>query len=198
MSDEIDVESKKQPATKFVGFGAPEAFGSHIFKVNIPAGRAGDVVVFEDYGYLAGINGTSDFDVRAKLLRSKWTLAADTSRRDFNSRLRSKKVAPSTWKPDDNLIDRMLGKELCILLWAIEHSTSQDEIEVICRKWSSLRPEERWWLYAMTVAEAGQAEDLNRGWRKALYHALSDGEPALKKPKKISVPEVAFTPGLFD
>ena len=28
----------------------------------------------------------------------------------------------------------------------------------------------------MTVAEAGLPEDTRRGWRRALFHALSDGE----------------------
>ncbi|MBU3594600.1 DUF3780 domain-containing protein [Polynucleobacter sp. 71A-WALBACH] len=198
MSDELLRKSNKQSAIKFVGFGAPEAFGAHIFKVNIPVGRSGDVLVMEDYGYLAGINGNPDFDLRVRLPRSKWTLAADTSRKDFNARLRAKQVSPSTWKPDENFLDRMLGKELCILLWAIEHTNSSDEIEVICRKWSSLRPEERWWLYAMTVAEGGQAEDAMRGWRKALHLALSDGEPTLKRPRKTSIFEESRTPGLFD
>jgi hypothetical protein len=47
---------------------------------------------------------------------------------------------------------------------------------VICSKWAALRPEERWWLFAMTVAEAGLPDDTSRGWRRALFHALSDGE----------------------
>ncbi len=28
----------------------------------------------------------------------------------------------------------------------------------------------------MTVAEAGLSDDTQRGWRRALFHALSDGE----------------------
>ena len=198
MGDEVLNKNSKQAAIKFEGFGAPKDFGAHRFKVQIPAGRSGDVLVIEDYGYLAGINGNPDSDLRVRLPRSKWTAAADASRKDFNARLRAKKVAPSTWKPDENFLDRMLGKELCVLLWAIEHSNLPEEIEVICRKWSSLRPEERWWLYAMTVAEGGMAEDLKRGWRKALYNALSDGEPSPKRNKKTSIFEESHTPGLFD
>ena len=54
---------------------------------------------------------------------------------------------------------------------------------MICSKWAALRPEERWWLFAMTVAESGLPEDTQRGWRRALFHALSDGEksPAHRK-----------------
>jgi hypothetical protein len=39
-------------------------------------------------------------------------------------------------------------------------------------------PGKRWlvsWVL-MTVAEAGLPEDTQRGWRRALFHALSDGE----------------------
>jgi len=36
----------------------------------------------------------------------------------------------------------------------------------------------------MTVAEAGLPEDTQRGWRRAPFHALSDGEkPAIRKKR---------------
>jgi hypothetical protein len=72
-------------------------------------------------------------------------------------------------------VERILGKELCVLAWAAE-TANADQIPVICSKWAALRPEERWWLFAMTVAEAGLPEDTQRGWRRALFHALSEGE----------------------
>jgi hypothetical protein len=72
-------------------------------------------------------------------------------------------------------LDRFLGRELCVLAWAAEHATAQ-ECGIICQKWLALRPEERWWLYTKTASEAGLAGDTQRGWRKALYCALSDGE----------------------
>ena len=58
-------------------------------------------------------------------------------------------------------------------MWAAEPA-SEEQLDAICSKWSALRPEERWWLYAMTAAQGGLAQDGQRGWRKALYHALSD------------------------
>ena len=62
-----------------------------------------------------------------------------------------------------------------MLAWAAETAT-EEQLPIICSKWAALRPEERWWLFSMTVAEAGLPEDTQRGWRRALYHALSDGE----------------------
>ena len=78
----------------------------------------------------------------------------------------------------------MLGKELCVLAWAAE-TANDEQLPVICSKWAALRPEERWWLFAMTVAEAGLPEDTQRGWRRALFLALSDGE---KPPARTQTP----------
>lgn len=158
---------------RFAGFGASADFGAHVFKATIPAGRAGDVVLAEDYGYLAGLEGTPEYEIRATLPRAKWGKLADAARKDFNARLRARKVPPSSWKPQANLLDRMLGKELCVLMWAAEHA-GEEQLDAICIKWTALRPEERWWLYVMTAAQGGLAEDGKRGWRKALYYALSD------------------------
>jgi hypothetical protein len=177
----------KKAAEKFTGFGARDEFGAHIFKATIPPGRAGNVVLTENYGYLAGYEGTPEFEVRAILPRLKWGKLADAARKDFNARLRARRVPPSTWKPNENILDRMLGKELCVLMWAAELA-GEAQLDTICARWTALRPEERWWLYAMTVAEGGLAEDGKRGWRKALYYALSDnGAIGSQEKKKIHV-----------
>ena len=45
----------------------------------------------------------------------------------------------------------------------------------------------------MTVAEAGLPEDTQRGWRRALFHALSDGEkPAPGRRRRRPVEEDLF------
>ena len=36
---------------QFVDFGAPEQFGTHVFRVEIPAARTEPVRIIEDYGY---------------------------------------------------------------------------------------------------------------------------------------------------
>jgi hypothetical protein len=90
--------------------------------------------------------------------------------------LKERKLTTSRWKVGVNKVDRLLGKELCVLAWATEQATpDENKGPVICSKWSALRPEERWWLFSMTAAEGGMAEDQERGWRKALFFALSDG-----------------------
>jgi len=36
---------------QFVDFDAPEQFGTHVFRVEIPAARTAPVHIIEDYGY---------------------------------------------------------------------------------------------------------------------------------------------------
>lgn len=159
----------------FVDFGAPDKFGAHLFRIEIPAVRTEGVRIVEDYGYRGQEGGIPKDEDRAILTRPVWAGIADIARREFNDRLKTAKVTTGRWHSGTNLVDRLLGKELCVLAWAAE-TANDDQLPVICSKWAALRPEERWWLFTMTVAEAGLPEDTQRGWRRALFFALSDGE----------------------
>jgi hypothetical protein len=164
-----------RPAARYVDFGAPDQFGTHLFRVELPAARAEAVLIVEDYGYRGAEGGVPQHEERVILPRPVWSGIADMARREFNDRLKAAKVAAARWHTGTNLVDRLLGKELCVLAWAVE-TANEDQIPVICGKWAALRPEERWWLFAMTAAEAGLPEDTQRGWRRALFLALSDGD----------------------
>ena len=170
---------------KTVDFGAPDKFGAHLFRVEIPAARTGSVVIVEDFGYRGLEGGIPRDEERVILKRSVWSAIADIARREFNNRLKAAKLQTGRWHSGTNLVDRLLGRELCVLAWAAE-TANDEQFPVICNKWAALRPEERWWLFAMTVAEAGLPEDTQRGWRRALFHALSDGEkpPAGRKRRR--------------
>lgn len=157
----------------FVDFGAPSKFGAHHFQVEIPPGPRDAVSIREDFGFEGDTNQREKIELRVLVARELWTRIRDEARRDFNLRLKEKKHKPGTWNPGITRLDRFLGKELCVLAWAVEHAAGE-ECPVICQKWLALRPEERWWLYAQTAAQAGRAEDGQGGWRKALYCALSD------------------------
>lgn len=181
---------------KTVDFGAPDKFGAHIFRVEIPESKDGRVRIIEDYGYRGLEGGIPRDEERVVLTRSVWTAIATTARSEFNTRLKAAKVRTGRWHTGTNLVDRLLGKELCVLAWASE-TADIDKLPVIASKWAALRPEERWWLFSMTVAEAGLPEDTDRGWRRALYHALSDGEKPAKKRKRRPVEKEQFVLPLF-
>ncbi|ODS98134.1 MAG: hypothetical protein ABS56_05860 [Lautropia sp. SCN 69-89] len=184
-------------AVATVDFGAPEKFGAHVFRVEIPASRTEPVVIVEDYGYRGHEAGIPRDEERVVLPRRVWSGISDTARREFNDRLKAAKVLTARWHSGTNLVDRLLGKELCVLAWAAE-TASDDQLRVIGSKWAALRPEERWWLFSMTVAEAGLPEDTQRGWRRALFHALSDGErPVPGRRRRRPVEDDLFRLPLF-
>jgi hypothetical protein len=169
---------------QFVDFGVPESFGTHVFRVEIPAARTAPVRLIEDYGYRGLEGGIPCYEERVTLPRAVWSGIAESARREFNTRLKSARLPAGRWHAGTNLVERLLGKELCVLAWAAE-TASAEQIPVIGSKWAALRPEERWWLFAMTVAEAGLPEDTQRGWRRALFHALSEGEkPAAHRKRR--------------
>ena len=183
---------------KTVDFGAPMDFGAHVIRVEIPASKTESVYIIEDYGYRGLEGGIPRDEERAILPRSIWSGIADTARREFNDRLKVAKVASGRWHTGTNLVDRLLGKELCVLAWAAE-TAAPDQIPVICNKWAALRAEERWWLFSMTVAEAGLPDDTQRGWRRALFFALSDGEkPPANRKRRRPVENDITTLSLFE
>ena len=173
-------------------FGASRNFGAHHFYVDIPAEPKVAVTIYEDYGFDGDETRRETTEKRVVLARELWTKIRDDARRDFNNRLKAKKQNTGTWSTGKVKLDRFLGRELCVLAWAAEHATPE-ECGIICQKWLALRPEERWWLFSKTSSEAGVADQKDRGWRKALYCALSDGgsikvktriKPRLKKQEE--------------
>ena len=181
----------EKPAT--VDFGAPEAFGAHVFRVEIPAARTGEILIVEDYGYRGSEAGIPRDEERVTLERRVWSQIAEVARRVFNNRLKAAGLKTGRWHTGTNLVERLLGRELCVLAWAAEKA-SDAELPVIGSKWAALRPEERWWLFTMTVAEAGLPEDHERGWRRALHLALADGDAPKPSKRRRRPPE----PDLFN
>ncbi len=171
---------------KTMDFGAPAGFGMHHFYVEIPAAPRDAICIFEDFGFDGDEARRETVECRLILARELWTKIRDDARRDFNARLKAKKQSIGKWATGIVKLDRFLGRELCVLGWAAEHASPQ-ECLMIAQKWQALRPEERWWLYSKTASEAGHDNQSQRGWRKALYCALSDGTniklSSKKKPK---------------
>ncbi|MEO1017031.1 MAG: anti-phage-associated DUF3780 domain-containing protein [Pseudomonadota bacterium] len=154
------------------GFGVPATSDPHHFKIVIPRTNSSKVLISEYLGLQASSDEFAIID-RVLLPRERWTAIRGEVQREFNARLKSHDLKTSAWKVGDNLVDRLLGKELCVLAWAVE-DIEQEKIPVAVRNWLALRPEERWWLFRMTALATGTAKDAGRGWRKALRHALGD------------------------
>lgn len=158
-----------------LGFGFIQAETTHHFLVRIPKTKDGNVVVYERFYWDDVTTQTSDLgedNLKVTINRDKWDAVKDAVQREFNTRLNATNTLVGRFKIGDNPVERLLGKELILLLWAIEKS-DPGLIDVALKNWSGLSPEERWWLFTMTNATTGRHLD-DRGWRKAIRYALTE------------------------
>ncbi|AWI62471.1 DUF3780 domain-containing protein [Sinorhizobium fredii] len=162
------------------GFGVPDTeIDPQHFIVEISQTGRELVTVTEDYGisgpkYDEQENGHVDQVVRCRIDPRRWRRVATLLRNAFNERLKSRKLPTGRWEVGKNRVHRLLGREMCVLLWAIERC-DEEKIPAAINAWTGLRPEERWWLYAMAAHQSGRAADHDRGWRKAIQIGLTEG-----------------------
>jgi len=155
-----------------LGFRVPATSEPHHFKVFISKSSTGKVQISEYLGLQSASAETAVID-RVLLDRPRWTAIRAEVQRAFNARLTVHGLKPSAWRIGDNPVDRLLGKELCVLAWAVEQMDPV-KIPIAVRNWLALRPEKRWWLFGMTAMTTGGVMDAGKGWRIALQHALGD------------------------
>lgn len=169
-----------------MGLGFLPDESQHAYVIDVPKGSGqNDLVAISEHRgidsafqpeQIAGAAMPQDPALRVLIDRTRWLMLAPSFWDEANRRLRANGLSPlkfikSPAKPV--LVHPSLGKELCILCWAVEEA-SPDDIPNALLNWEMLAPEERWWLYTMTVATTGQAMQKGVGWRKALRAALAD------------------------
>ncbi len=206
---------ERQPPTtrKTVGLGFIPAEARHGFLVDVPKGTGRDdrITITEHRGdgldQLGGRAGAApapgDPGLRVVIDRGRWLLLAPAFWEEANRRLRANGLPTHKFQKNPSKpvpVHPSLGKELCILCWAVEDA-SPDDIPNALRNWDALAPEERWWLYTMTVATTGQAMQRGIGWRKALRAALADnpfvkGEGLSPKARREMLAHSQMTLGL--
>jgi hypothetical protein len=140
-------------------------------------GQASSLSV-NDAGFISTSQSeTLSQSLRVLIDRTRWLALAPEFWEEANRRLRANglpscKFQKNPAKPIP--VHPSLGKELCVLCWAVEEA-QPDLIPNALLNWQNLAPEERWWLYTMTVATTGQAvHHRGLGWRKALRAALAE------------------------
>ncbi len=171
---------------KAIGLGFVPSEARHGFLVAVPKGSGkGDLISItehrgDDLNQLGERDSyapnPNDPSLRVVIDRGRWATLAPAFWEEANRRLRANGLPVSRFPKNPAKpipIHPSLGKELCILCWSVEEA-SPDDIPNALRNWEALAPEERWWLYTMTVATTGQAMQKSIGWRKALRAALAD------------------------
>ena len=173
-------------ARRVVGLGFLPDEARHGLLIDVPRGSSPTELVCitehrgTDLDHLGarhtGQPNPTDPALRVLVDRARWLALAPAFWDEANRRLRANGLPPGKFAKNPAKpvpVHPSLGKELCVLCWAVEEAPP-DDIANALRNWESLAPEERWWLYTMTVATTGQALQRGLGWRKALRSALAD------------------------
>ena len=151
-ADAVQAPSRSR-RVEFEGFGCPrDGWPAHV-SVKISDVRGDEVRITENFGIRSHITGEQEEVERCVLPRARWNAIADTSRREFNERLRSHGLPPGAWKPGTTKVERMLGQELILLACACSAAEDGDVLAVTA-SWAALRPEERWWFAGWIVARS--------------------------------------------
>jgi hypothetical protein len=176
------------------GFGFIPEESQHHFLVKIPRGTNDFVVIYERFQWVDQEIGEQPIDFlndvpKVEISKHKWKLIEDALKIEFNSRLKKDQIPVGKWKTGEIPLQRLFGKEMVLLAWAIEDS-DPSVIPVAIKNWLGLSPEERWWLFTMTNAATGHVSD-KRGWRKAIRYALTEN-PIEEGNRQISLFDIAI------
>ena len=160
-------------------FDCADIYQEHGYLVRLTKGRDAQAQVFEVFGRLPTDREPQwapETIMRCEMSRDVWDVVSSEARAEFNRRLKADGKPSGRWGADETAVQRLFGKELLVLLWAVEPAdVKPEEIGVAIRNWHGLKPEERWWLYTMTAAATGLAHQTGMGWRGALRQALCFG-----------------------
>ena len=172
--------------TQTYGFGVDPAQSPNHFYVLIPPKEPNasppPVQIYERYSWTDGDEQALDAadKLRIEISKHKWGEVKSALTAEFNSRLKKDGLKTGNFPAAGGTpVERLFGKEMMILLWAIE-DCDPSVISTAVRNWKGLLPEERWWLYTMTNAATGELLD-KKGWRKALRFALCENPVVERK-----------------
>ncbi|MGJ8455701.1 DUF3780 domain-containing protein [Pseudothermotoga sp. U03pept] len=158
------------------GFGFIPEESQHHFLVIIPNTSDGKVIIYERFKWQDGVEeqkiDLNEDKPKVALSKYKWKQIEEDLRNEFNARLKKEKLPAGKWHPGQVPVQRLFGKEMLLLAWAIE-DCDPSVIPTAIKNWLGLSPEERWWLFTMTNAATGGLND-KRGWRKAIRYALTE------------------------
>ncbi len=110
-----------------------------------------------------------------------WSTVAATAVKELAAEMgegeREKKLP--TFRAGLNRLSALVGRELGVLLIALMEEGAPERVDALLHAWRELAREERWWLYSK-AASPGQRP--GAGWRRALFHALSETSETRSAP----------------
>lgn len=138
------------------------------------------------------LQGVRTLAAKAVVVGKPWSAASSAAAAEFNARLGQLGCRPAAWKKA-TLLAPYLGKELTLLMWAIEDAAPDADVSNAIANWCGFAPEERWWLYTTVNATSGHPEHgRDRGWRKAIKIAFTEN-PTTARPGAMLAPAIAHS-----
>ncbi len=109
----------------------------------------------------------------ARILSSTWGAVNSAAVRELSSEMGEdeREKRPPSLRVGLNRLSPLVGRELGVLMIALMEEGAADRVDALLHAWRELAREERWWLYAKAAAPGQQR---GTGWRRALFHALSE------------------------
>jgi hypothetical protein len=109
----------------------------------------------------------------ARIPASTWGAVTSAVVRELSSEMgeEERDKRPPSLRVGLNRLSPLVGRELGVLLIALMEEGAVDRVDALLHAWRELAREERWWLYAKAAAPGQQR---GTGWRRALFHALSE------------------------
>lgn len=159
-------------------FGFYETQSEHFFKVVIEK----EVTFYECYYLFDFLNDEKEELVeipKAVLTLQQWELIKPTITFEFNQHLKEEGKKSSKFVKGDNYIPKLYGKELLLLVWGIELTNIEPEINSAIRNWKGFSREEKWWLFTRVNAASGGLKDYF-GWRMGIKEVLLHNPTKMK------------------
>lgn len=137
------------------------------------------------------IHGPEPIIEKAVLSLATWKRVATSVAKELNRRIKAdddlKNCPQAKWVEGKNQVDLSLGRELLVLVWAMEQlEDSPEGVETILQAWSALSPEDRFFFYRMINASTGRVQDRETFRRKGLACLLLGNLDRLPKKIKLS------------
>ena len=119
-----------------------------------------------------------------------WRLVGAAVQRELIRGMDPEETGPKapTFRAGDQALSPLVTRELSVLLWSLMEDGEGTHVDALLAGWRQLAREERWWLYARA---SNPTQRQGRGWRRALFYALTDPADTRTAPRMLEIMEAA-------
>lgn len=155
---------------------------SYYFYVVVPNNNNESVKLYEKHSYNKDFSDKvqpiqGDDILISSISTETWEIVKPIIKNNFNTRLKKEKEKTLGLSKNGTIIEKMLGKELSTLFWALE-LCDYENASTVGHRWLYHMPEELWWLYS-----SGRNYQSNTGcisgWKTSLFYMFGGDKNAV-------------------